>query len=65
MKTLCTTVRSWDSDSWKTRARFPKPRSDRARCVRSQNKTAGNASITNRGMFFVLAVDAEKNLSIM
>jgi len=65
MKTLCTTVRSCDSDSWKTQARFPKPRPDRVRCTRSQNKTSGNASITNRGMFFVLAIDAEKNLSIM
>jgi len=29
MKTLCTTVRSWDSDWWKTQARFPKTRSER------------------------------------
>jgi len=53
MKTLCTTVRSWDSDWWKTQARFSKPRSERVRCARSQNKTSRNASITNRGMFFV------------
>jgi len=41
-------------------AHFPKPGPDRVRYTRSQNKTSGNASITNRGMFFVLAIDAEK-----
>jgi len=48
MSTLCTTVRSWDSESWKTQVRFPKSRSERVRFARSQNKTSGNASLTNR-----------------
>jgi len=65
MSTLCTTVRSWDSESLKTQARLPMLRLDHVRCVRGENKTSGNCSVTNRVMVFVWAVDAEKGLSIM